>query len=341
MERKSLEKSSQLRNRDMMRTITIEEHYASPGFLKCPGQRLKDMARVERFRDTNIIENLSDIGEKRIAAMDAAGIDVQVLSLTDPAVQQLDEKEAVALAHEANNYLSDAVHRYPKRLAGFATLPTAAPDVAADELERMVKEHGFKGGHINGHTKGRYLDNKFFWPILERAQTLKVPIYIHPTPPPQPVIDTYYAGFAPEVTNMLAGAGWGWHIETAVHILRLIVGGVFDHFPDLQVIIGHMGEALPFMLPRLDGFLSPGMTKLNRSVASYLRENIFYSFSGFNYLQTFLDLYLQVGADRIIFSADYPYSSMSQARAFLDQLPVSRGDRDRIAHVNAERLLRL
>jgi len=341
VERKTPGKSFQAGNRDTMRTITIEEHYASPGFLEGPGRRLRQMPNIERFRGTNIVEALSDIGEKRIAEMDAAGIDVQVLSLTDPAVQQLDAKEAIALAHEANNYLSDAVKRYPKRLAGFATLPTADPAAAADELERMVKEHGFKGGHINGHSKGRYLDDKFFWPILERAQSLKVPIYIHPTPPPQPVINAYYAGFAPEVTNILAGAGWGWHIETAVHIIRLIVGGVFDRLPDLQIVIGHMGEALPFMLPRMDGILSPSMTKLNRSVASYLRENVYYSFSGFNYTQTFLNLYLQVGADRIIFSADYPYSSMMQARAFLDQLPISKGDKERIAHGNAELLMRL
>jgi hypothetical protein len=341
MEKKNLDRSFQSKNPASMRTITVEEHYASPGFLEGPGRRLRDMPNVERFRGTNIVEALSDLGEKRIAEMDAAGIDVQVLSLTDPAVQQLDATKAVALAQEANDFLANAVMHYPKRFAGFATLPTAAPDRAADELERRVKENGFKGGHINGHTKGRYLDDRFFWPILERAQALKVPLYIHPTPPPQSVIDAYYAGFAPEVTNMLAGAGWGWHIETAVHVLRLIVGGVFDHFPDLQVIIGHMGEALPFMLPRVDGIMSPNMTKLNRSVAAYLRQNIYYSFSGFNYIQTFLNLYLQVGAARIIFSADYPYSSMKQAHTFLEQLPVTVADRDAIAHGNAERLLKL
>jgi hypothetical protein len=287
------------------------------------------------------VADLLDIGDKRIAEMDAAGIDVQVLSLTDPSVQQLDANKAVALAREANDYLAKATLRYPTRLAGFAALPTAVPETAADELERMVKEHSFKGGHINGHTKGRYLDDESFWPILDRTQSLGVPLYIHPTPPPQPIIDIYYAGFAPEVTNMLAGAAWGWHIETAIHVIRLIVGGVFDHFPNLQVVIGHMGEALPFMLPRLDGILSKNMTKVNRSVAAYLQENIYYTFSGFNYVQPFLDLYLQVGADRIIFSADYPYSSMRQARAFLDQLPVSAADKEKIAHGNAERLLKL
>ena len=273
--------------------------------------------------------------------MDAAGIDVQVLSLTDPSVQQLDADGAIKLAREANDYLAEAVRRYPKRFAGFATLPTIAPDIAAEELERMVKEHGFKGGYINGHNRGHYMDDSFYWPILERAEDLKVPLYIHPTTPPEPVIEAYYAGFSPEVTTALSRHAWGWHIETAVHVLRLIVSGTFDKFPELQIIIGHMGEALPFMMPRIDRALSKDLTKLNRTVADYLQENIYYTFSGFNFTQTFLDLYLQVGADRIMFSADYPYGSMEQARKFLDQLPVSYTDKNKIAHGTAERLLRI
>lgn len=273
--------------------------------------------------------------------MDAAGIDVQVLSLTDPSVQQLNATEAVELAREANDHLAEAIRHHPKRFAGFATLPTAAPDIAAEELERMVSEHGFSGGYINGHNRGRYMDDRFFWPILERAEALKVPLYIHPTMPPEPVIEAYYAGFSPEVTDVLSRHAWGWHIETAVHVLRLIVSGTLDKFPGLQIVIGHMGEALPFMLPRIDKALSINITKLNRTVADYLRENIYYTFSGFNFTQTFLDLYLQVGADRIMFSADYPYSSMVQARNFLDQLPVSYTDKMKIAHGTAERLLRL
>ncbi|MFY9750713.1 MAG: amidohydrolase family protein [Methanoregula sp.] len=329
-------------DREITRTITLEEHYASPAFLDGPGQRLKDQPRMTgRIGSGSMAEDLLDLGEKRIAEMDAAGIDVQVLSLTDPSVQQLDAAGAVKLAREANDYLAEAVRRYPRRFAGFATLPTAAPDIAADELERMVKEHGFKGGWINGHTRGCYLDDKFFWPILERADALKVPLCIHPTPPPAPVIEAYYSGFSPEVVNGFSRHGWGWHIETAVHVLRLILGGAFDQFPDLQIVIGHMGEALPFMMPRLDKGLSTNVTKLEHPVADYLRENVYYSFSGFNFIQTFLNLYLQVGADRILFSADYPYSSMAEARTFLENLPVSRADKNRIAHGNAERLLRL
>jgi len=289
-----------------------------------------------------VIDQLCDIGDGRLADMDAAGIDVQVLSLTSPGLEQLDAAEAVALARDTNDRLAEAVRRHPSRLAGFAALPTAAPDTAADELERTVREHGFKGACINGHVRGRYLDDPFFWPILERAESLQVPLTLHPTFPPQAVIAASYTGnFAPEVTRGLAMAAWGWHIETAIHVLRLILGGAFDRYPDLQLIIGHLGETLPFMLPRLDRGLPPQMTKLDRPISAYLRENVHYTFSGLNYTATFLDLLLEVGVDRIMFSADYPYSSMVEARTFLDQLPVSPADKERIAHGNAERLLRL
>jgi len=323
-----------------MRTITLEEHYASEAFLEGPGRKLKEQA--ERFggRAAKLFEQLCDLGHKRIAEMDAANIDVQVLSLTSPGTEQLEAAEAVALARESNDRLADAVRSHPTRFAGFATLPTADPGLAADELGRMVLEHGFKGAVINGHHRGRYLDDKFFWPILERAQQLHVPIYLHPTQPPKPVIDASYGGFAPMVSEMLAGPGWGWHIETAVHVIRIILGGAFDKYSELQLVIGHMGEALPFMLSRLD-VMPMAMTKLARPISAYLRENVHYTFAGFNFTPTFLDLLLQVGVDRIMFSADHPYGSMSEARAFLDRLPVSSADREKIAHANAERLLRM
>jgi uncharacterized protein len=317
------------------RIITLEEHFASRVFLvEGPGRILKHPAQL--------VEKLSDLGARRITDMDAAGIDVQVLSLVAPGVDQLDAGEAVEVARAANELLGEAVERYPGRLFGFATLSTAAPETAGEELERSVREHGFKGAVINGHARGRYLDDEFFWPILERAEALQVPIYLHPAIPPKSVIDAYYTGnFSAEVTDKLATAGWGWHIETAVHVLRLILSGAFDRYPRLQLIIGHLGEALPFMLPRIDRTLPAKLTKLQRPMGAYLRENLSYTVSGFNFTTTFLNLLLEVGADRIMYSADYPFGQLSEARSFLDQLPVSPADKEKIAHLNAELLLGL
>ena len=328
-----------------MRTITLEEHYATEAFMEGPGRELKAQAEAARSHPqvaagyAKLIEQLCDLDDGRIAAMDAAGIDVQVLSLTFPGVEQLDAAEAVALSRETNDLLAEAVRRHPDRFAGFAALPTASPEAAAEELERTIGEYGFKGALINGHTRGRYLDDSFFWPILERAEALGVPIYLHPTPPPRPVIEASYTGnFVP---GLLATAAWGWHVETATHVLRLILGGAFDRYPNLQLVVGHMGEGLPFFMPRLEVALPVEVTKLERPVGSYLRENLHYTFGGFNWVQAFLDLVLQVGVERIMFSADHPYASMAQARAFLDKLPASPADKERIAHTNAERLLRL
>lgn len=324
-----------------LRTIAVEEHYITPALLKASGGQ-DPLLKLLAASKAPLLDRLLDIGDRRIAEMDASGTDVQVLSLTSPGVDQLDASEAVELARDSNEYLAKAVRRYPNRFIGLATLPTAVPDTAADELERMVSEHGFKGAVINGHTRGRYLDDEFFWPILERAAKLQVPIYIHPAAPPQSVIDASYVGnFPPEVAIILARGAWGWHIDTGLHVLRIILSGAFDRFPGLQIIIGHMGEGLPFMLDRLDFTLPTKVTKLNRTISSYLRENIYYSFANFNYMPTFLDLFLQVGAERIMYSADYPYASGMEAHSFIQQLPVSPADKERIAHGNAEHLFRL
>jgi predicted TIM-barrel fold metal-dependent hydrolase len=323
-----------------MRTITLEEHFATAQFLSGPGQQFKKQASKFGGRGAILLEQLCDIGDKRIAEMDAAQIDVQLLSLTSPGTEQLDAGEAQVLARETNDYLATALRSHPTRLYGFATLATADPRAASAELERTVHDYSFRGAMINGHIRGRYLDDQFFWPIFECAERLNVPIYLHPTPPPQPVIDASYSGFDPTVTEMFAGAGWGWHIETAIHVIRIILGGAFDRYPNLQLIVGHMGETLPFMLQRLD-VMPISITKLARPISSYLRDNVHYTFSGFNFTPTFLDLLLQVGVDRILFSADYPFASMAEARGFLEKLPVSVADRERIAQSNAERLLGL
>jgi uncharacterized protein len=324
-----------------MRTITLEEHFVSPGFLAGPGKDFGEQLRNRGPRGVRIYEQLQDIGDKRIAEMDAAGIEMQVLSLNAPGVEQAEAADQLSIAVESNDFLAEAAKKNPRRFAAFAALATAVPDKAAEELDRRVRQQGFKGTLINGHTRGRYLDDKFFSPILERAEALNVPIYLHPTVPPKAVVEASFGGFSPSVTAMFASAGWGWHIETAVHLIRMILGGVFDRYPKLQVVIGHLGEGIPFMLPRLDKNLPKEVTKLDRPLGAYLRENVHYTFGGFNFPTTFLNLLLEVGVGRIMFSVDHPYGSMAEARAFLQHLPVSEADRERIAHGNAERLLGL
>ncbi|MDP7704256.1 MULTISPECIES: amidohydrolase family protein [unclassified Mycobacterium] len=315
-----------------MRTIALEEHYATTPFLSGPGSWLKSQP--------TICEALVDLGETRIKAMDSAGIDVAVLSLVAPGVEQLDGPAAIRLARSCNDELAAAVQRYPERLAGFATLPISEPDAAATELERMIG-NGFVGAVVNGHCRGVYLDDPHFEPVLDRAAALRVPIYLHPTVPPPAVVESCYAGFTEDVTFALATVGWGWHINTGTHVLRLILGGVFDRHPELQVIIGHMGEALPFMVPRFDATLRPELTGLRRPVSSYLRENLTYTFANFNNEATYANLMAQIGVDRVAFSTDHPFGSMTAARGFLDRLPLTDDERAAISHRNAERLLGL
>jgi len=316
-----------------MRMIALEEHFATPGLMEGPGAWLASYPQLA--------VPLLDIGDGRVAAMDAAGIDTAVLSLTAPGVEQLESSEAVQLARESNDILGNAVLEHSGRLAGFATVPISVPDAAADELERAVREYGFPGAVINGHSSGRYLDDPFFRPVLDRVTALKIPVYLHPTLPPPAVVEACYANLPDQISFALSTVGWGWHANTATHVLRLILGGVFDRYPDLQIIIGHMGETLPFMLPRFDAVLPPQLTHLRRQVSAYLRENVSYTFANFNDQATFANLLAQVGIHRILFSTDYPFGSMAEGREFLDALPISQHDREQIAHKSTEKLLRM
>lgn len=333
-----------------MRVIALEEHFTTPAFVAGPGKAFQEgMLRSGGARAEKIFAQLADVGDGRVAEMDAAGVAMQVVSLNAPGTEQAEPEEALAVARDANDFIADAVRRQPARLAAFATLPVATPDKAAQEFEQRVRKDGFKGANINGHNRGRYLDDPYYWPILECAQALNVPIYLHPTLPPQPVMAAAFGGFPPPAAFMLAGPAWGWHIETGFHVVRMMFGGVFDRFPKLQIVVGHMGEALPFMLPRLErsGAGLPPMpagpgappAKLQRSLGDYLRQNVHYTFGGFNFPSTFQLLLSEVGAGRIMFSTDHPYGSMAEATAFLAQLPIDAADRERIAHGNAEVLL--
>ena len=319
-----------------MRLITLEEHYRAPMLRSVGG--LPEPPPGSPL--AAIQAKLDDVGDQRLADMDAGGIDVQVLSHGAPGTEQLEPEQAIRLAREANDYLADAVAAHPDRFAAFATLPTAAPGAAADELERATGELGFKGALINGHVQGKFLDAPEFWPIFERAERLGVPIYVHPTVPPPAVREAYYGGLTPQFGQALSMAGWGWHVDTGLHGLRLIAGGVLDEYPTLQIIIGHMGEALPFFLARSSRVLQQ-QAGLSRPLEEYMGSNFHFTTSGmFSYPPLILLLEV-IGADRVMFSVDYPYSSNSEGRDFVMGAPISDADREKIAHGNAERLLGL
>lgn len=322
-----------------MRLIALEEHYHAPAVkaaLSAAGRpdppAGSAIARVQA--------KLDDLGDARLNDMDAGGIAVQVISHGAPGTEQLDPDQAVPIARQANDHLAQAVKRHPDRLAAFATLPTAAPNEAADELERTVAEHGFKGALINGHVRGRFLDERSFWPIFERAQNLNVPIYLHPTEPPGAVRDAYYKNLPQPIANTLATSGWGWHVDTGLHVLRLIAAGVLDEYPRLQIIVGHMGEALPFFLDRTSRNLQR-LGGLATPLEHYVAENLHFTTSGMFSYPPLTCLLSVVGADRVMFSVDYPFAANDEGRDFMQNAPISKLDREKLAHGNAERLLGL
>src|SRR6266487_3423430 len=325
-----------------MRTIAIEEHFLADRFREFMKRPAPSQAGAwSRTFAAELEATMSDLGATRLKDMDAGGIDLQVISHTPSAIVPLPGDEAVRLTREANDQLASAVAAHPERFAGFATLPMTDPEAAADELERAVSSLGFKGAMINGTTNGRFLDDPSFLPILERAVALNVPIFIHNGIPPAPVREAYYAGFDPAVNFALSTGGWGWHSETGIHALRLILSGVFDRLPGLQIIIGHMGEMLPFMLARINNVFSPLTKQLQRSVPEYFLQNFHITTSGFFTEPPLLLLLQIVGADRIIFSVDYPFSTNEQGRAFLTSASISPADKEKISHLNAERLLKI
>ncbi len=329
-----------------MRTIALEEHCLTPELKDLLGAQIHPYYAIHRW-PPKLEERLLDIGDGRIAEMDAHGIDVQVLSMVQPGLEHSPAGKAVPVARAFNDHIAEATAQHPDRFAAFAALPTADPAAAADELARAVNELGFKGALINGRTQERFLDDQFFWPMFEAAEALGVPIYLHPMPPPKAVYDTYYAGFGDDVGFMLAAPAWGWHIETGLHAVRLILAGVFDRFPALQMIIGHMGEAIPFMLMRIDDTLGggtaldPAKTATELSVKEYFHRNFHITTSGIFTdppLRCAIDTF---GAERIMFAVDHPFSDGAIARRWLDQAAISGQEREQIAHGTAERLLGL
>jgi predicted TIM-barrel fold metal-dependent hydrolase len=322
----------------MMKIIALEEHFILPREVHNlpPGaHRGNDREKMLGF---DVVAELVNLGETRLAAMDAAGITQQVLSHNQPGCQALDAAQAVPVAREVNDLLFEAVSAHPHRFLGFAALPTADPTAAVNELDRAVGRLGFKGAAINGHTQGRFLDEKMFWGIFECAEALGVPIYLHPSKPHPSVMKAYFDGY-----EELALGAWGFGIDTGTHFLRLVFAGVFDAFPRLKIILGHLGEGLPFMLHRLNDqtLLAAARRGLKRKPAEYLTDNLMVTCSGNFSAAAFTCTVMALGIDNVMFSVDWPYESNLAAVDFLKRQALSEPDLAKIAHLNAERVLGL
>jgi 2,3-dihydroxybenzoate decarboxylase len=309
------------------RIIAVEEHFWTPELIAL--RRTVDQVNPKS------VERLGDLGDLRLREMDAAGIDMQVLSEAEPGAQNLAPDLAVSLARASNDLLAKAVKRHPDRFAGFATLPTPDPAAAAKELERAVRELGFCGAMIHGSTRGHFLDERQFWPILESAQALDVPIYLHPCTPQPSVFETYYKDYP-----VLGRAALGFGVEMAVQAARLVVSGVFDEFPKLQIILGHLGEALPFLLWRANDTLSR-RGKLRRSFREYFVDHFHVTTSG-NFSQPALQCAIaELGIARILFAVDWPFQPNGEAVAFIQDAALAENDREAVFGNNARKLLRI
>src|SRR5258708_31181282 len=309
------------------RIIALEEHFWTPDLIAL--RRTVDQVNPKS------VQRLGDLGELRLREMDAGGIDVQVLSEAEPGAQNLAPDLAVSLARASNDLLAQAVKRRPDRFAGFATLPTPDPSSAAKELERAVPVLGFCGAMIHGSTRGRFLDEGQFWPIFESAQALDVPIYLHPCTPQPAVFETYYKDYP-----VLGRAALGFGIEMAVQAARLAVSGVFAEVPHLQIILGHLGEALPFLLWRANDTLSR-RSRLRRSFREYFVDHFHITTSG-NFSQPALQCAIaELGIGRILFAVDWPFQPNGEALAFIQAAAPAENDREAIFGVNARRLLRI
>jgi len=323
-----------------MRVVALEETVMDVALMNelMGPERLQALS----YMRSSVLDNLQDFGEGRIRSMDDNGVTVQVISTSVPGAEELEGNAGVEFAHRMNNRVAEAVRERPNRLAGFANLPMRTPEAAADELERAVTDLGFRGTTIHGMTKDKFLDAVEFEPVLARAEALDVPIYLHPNFPPKAVFDAYYSDLPPSIAITLSVAGYGWHTELGLHILRLAVKGVFHRFPGLKIIIGHMGEALPFMLARTDYTLKLN-DQIDYSLFDLVVDRVHVTTSGLFTLPPFMNLLQTFGADRILFSADYPYCTNEEGRGFLDMLApnVSPSDFAKICHGNADRLLKL
>ena len=343
-----------------MKLICVEEHVLDPaiaattrglalaqapylpdwGLRVTDGLQVVDASRPHVIAAQDSARKALEMGAPRLAEMDAAGIAMQVLSYGG-FPQLLPAAQAIDLNRAANDKLAAAALAHPDRFAGFATLPWQAPEAAARELERAVRQLGLKGALINGRPGETFLDDARYAPLLAAFSELKVPLYVHPGLPLQAVQAPYYGDLERELSARLSMFAWGWHNEAGIQVMRMLLAGVFDRYPQLQVISGHWGEMLPFFLQRLEDSIPQEVSGLRRPIVQTYREHVFVSPSGMLTLPHFQFIYALMGAERILYSIDYPYQSLDGARDFIARLPISDAEKALIAHGNAQRLLEL
>ncbi|MFC1945709.1 amidohydrolase family protein [Chloroflexota bacterium] len=339
-----------------MKIIAVEEHFTTEEYIAYLHTRTEvprreyiqdenghQIERVEWERGQFTIVNpeyskrLSNLGEGRLKEMDEGGVDVQVLSLNFPGTEQFSAADGTAIARSTNDRLADAVRQHPERFAGLAALAPQDPEAAAAELERAVRVLGFKGASINSHVQGEYLDDKKYWVIFETAEKLGVPIYIHPRVPSPDMVKPYLA--YPGLSQAMLGFG----AEVSLHAMRLMCGGVFDKYPRLKIILGHMGEALPFWMWRIDNKWQSGPMgkRRERLPSQYLKDNFYVTTSGMFWPPVLQFVNEVLGADRIMFATDFPHESTPQAVSFIKEASIGDADREKITHRNAEQILGL
>jgi len=316
----------------MVQKIALEEHFLSPGLVDYWRPTMTEVAApaVEQ-----LFQRLTDFGEQRLAVMDKAGISRAVLAIAGPGVQaERDAAKATRLAAQSNDFLAAEMQKRPDRYAGFAHVAVQDARAAADELERCMRELKFCGAMINGHSNGLYLDDKSLAPFWERAEALNAAIYLHPTDPvvPAPVLDGLPA---------LRRATWEWGFETGSHALRLVFAGVFDRHPKARLILGHMGETLPYLLWRFDSRAKLYGVKLSAPPSHYIKRNILVTVSGVFAAEPLYCAVSALGRERVMFAADYPFENAEEAGRFMDTVPLDAELRSQIATANAAKLLGL
>ncbi len=279
----------------------------------------------------------ADLGDGRVRDMDQHGIDMQVVSYSSPA-QFAPPEQAAALAAAANDRLAEAIRANPARLSGFAVLPWQIPQAAVDELDRVAAELGLKGVLLAGRPGDAFLDDAKYAPVLQKLNDLRLPLYLHPFFPLRQVQEVYYGGLEPLVSAMFSIGAWGWHHEAGIHVLRLILSGAFERFPNLQVISGHWGEMVPFYLQRVEDVMPPSVTGLSSTVTETYCNHVWVTPSGMFYEPHFKFIRDVIGIDRLIWAVDYPYLTLDGTRKFLENLPITEEEKHKVAHRNAERL---